>query len=132
MNYFDYISEFYGTNPIRSVDDKEVRCPSSYVYKLEDISADGAGRTEDTVMDKMRIGQIVGLELSWSNLPTGEVSEILQAFDPEYVTVCYLDAKTGDYETSEFYVGNRSAPLYNARLGLWSNVSFNLIERSGV
>ena len=97
-----------------------------------DISADGAGRTEDTVMDKMRIGQIVGLELSWNNIPTSEVSEILQAFNPEYVTVCYLDAKAGDYVTSEVYVGNRSAPLYNARLGLWSNVSFNCIERSGV
>lgn len=132
MDSFDYIDGIYSTNPIRSVDDAEVRCPSSYVYKLEDISADGAGRTEDTVMDKMRIGQIVGLELSWNNIPTSEVSEILQAFNPEYVTVCYLDAKAGDYVTSEFYVGNRSAPLYNARLGLWSNVSFNLIERSGV
>lgn len=119
-------------NPIRSVNGKSIKCPSSYLWKLEDVSASDAGRTEDTVMYKKRIGQLVGIELSWQNIPTNEVSEILKAFNPEYITVCYLDAMQGKYVTSEFYVGNRSAPMYNAVKGLWSNVSFNIIERSGV
>lgn len=119
-------------NPIRSVDGHSVKCPSAYTWKLEDISSSDAGRTEDTKMDKMRIGQVVGLELSWKNLTTEEVSAILRAFNPEYIMVTYLDAMEGTYIESEFYVGNRSAPLYNAAKGLWSNVSFNLIERSGV
>ena len=119
-------------NPIRSVDGHSVKCPSAYTWKLEDISSSDAGRTEDTKMDKMRIGQVVGLELSWKNLTTEEVSAILKAFNPEYSMVSYLDAMEGTYVDSEFYVGNRSAPLYNAAKGLWSNVSFNLIERSGV
>ncbi len=119
-------------NPIRSVDGKSVKCPSSYLYKLEDVSASDAGRTEDTMMHKKRIGQLVGLELSWQNISTEEVSAILKAFDPEYIEVCYLDAKQGKYVTSEFYVGNRSAPMYNAAKGLWSNLSFNIVERSGV
>ena len=119
-------------NPIRSVDGHSVKCPSAYTWKLEDISSSDAGRTADTTMDKMRIGQVVGLELSWKNLTTEEVSAILKAFNPEYIMVSYLDAMEGTYVESEFYVGNRSAPLYNAAKGLWSNVSFNLIERSGV
>ena len=119
-------------NPIRSVDGHSVKCPSAYTWKLEDISSSDAGRTEDTKMDKMRIGQVVGLELSWKNLTTEEVSAILKAFNPEYIMVSYLDAMEGTYVESEFYVGNRSAPLYNAAKGLWSNVSFNLIDRSGV
>lgn len=119
-------------NPIRSVDGKSVKCPSSYLWKLEDVSASDAGRTEDTMMHKKRIGQLVGIELSWQNIPTSEVSTILKAFNPEYIKVCYLDAMQGKYVTSEFYVGNRSAPMYNAAKGLWQNVSFNLIERSGV
>ncbi len=119
-------------NPIRSVDGKSVKCPSSYLWKLEDVSASDAGRTEDTMMHKKRIGQLVGIELSWQNIPTSEVSAILRAFNPEYIKVCYLDAMQGKYVTSEFYVGNRSAPMYNAAKGLWQNVSFNLIERSGV
>lgn len=120
-------------NPIRSVDGVAIiKAPSSYLYKLEDISAADAGRTEDTVMDKKRIGQLVGLELSWQNITTAEVSSLLKAFNPEYIQVCYLDAMAGQYVTSEFYTGNRSSPLYSAVTGLWSNLSFNLIKRSGI
>lgn len=125
------MAEYIEHNPIRSVDGKAIKCPSSYLWKLEDVSASDAGRTEDTVMHKKRIGQIVGIELSWQNIPTDEVSAILKAFNPEYITVCYLDAMEGGYVTSEFYVGNRSSPCYNARMGLWSSLSFNLIKRRG-
>lgn len=119
-------------NPIRSVDGRAVICPSSYQWKLEDISASDAGRTEDTTMHKNRIGQVVGLELVWNNVSIEDAAELLQAFNPEYINVTYLDAMEGKYITSEFYVGNRSAPLYNSRLGKWNKISFNLIKRSGV
>ena len=116
-------------NPIVSVDGVAVPCPSSYTYNLEDTSAADAGRTEDGVMHKKRIGQVVGLDLAWQNIPTSAVSQILQAFNPEYITVTYLDAMAGTTLTKIFYVGNRTAPMYNARKGLWSNVSFKIIER---
>lgn len=119
-------------NPIRSVDGKAVRCPSSFQWSLQDISASDAGRTEDTQMDKMRLGQCRKLELAWQNIGMQAASEILQAFNPEYITVCYMDAMEGKYRTAEFYVGDRAAPMYNMQLGIWSNISFNLIERSGV
>lgn len=118
-------------NPLRSVDGKAIKCPSSFQWKLEDISASDAGRTEDTKMDKKRIGQIRKLELEWQNISMEDAAAILQAFNPEYITVCYLDAMKGDWVTSEFYVGNRSAPLYNSRLHVWNNISFNIVERSG-
>lgn len=111
--------------------EKLVRAPAVYVWKLEDVSAADSGRTEDATMYKNRVGQIVGLELSWTNIGTAEASAIINAFDPEYIYVTYLDLKSGDYETAEFYVGNRSAPLYNNRLVVWSNVRFNLIKRKG-
>jgi hypothetical protein len=119
-------------NPIRTVDGVAVKCPSAYKWKLEDLSASDAGRTESTVMDKKRIGQIVGVELSWNKVSISDASTILKMFNPEYVEVCYLDAMEGKFVTTVFYVGERSAPLYNAELGFWDNISFNLIERSGV
>ena len=82
-------------------------------------------------MQKKRVGQAASVELGWQNISTEKVSQILQAFDPEYITVEFLDAKKGIFRTSEFYVGDRTAPLYNTRLGLWSSVSFTIIERSG-
>lgn len=118
-------------NPIRSVDGKAIYCPSSYLWKLEDVSAPDAGRTEDTEMHKKRIGQIIGIELSWQNISGEVVAELLQTFNPEYIMVCYLNAMYNKYVTDEFYVGNRSAPLYNSRRGLWSSLSFNLIKRRG-
>lgn len=118
-------------NPIQSVDGHAIPSPSSYQWKLEDISASDAGRTEDTVMDKKRIGQVVGIELSWKNVTIEDAAKILQAFNPEYVRVTYLDAMKGKFVTSTFYVGNRTSPLYNAALGVWSQISFNLIERDG-
>lgn len=118
-------------NPIRSVNGKAVKCPSGYKYSLNDISASDAGRTEDTNMDKKRIGQCVKLEMEWQNVSIEDAATIIQAFDPEYVKICYLDAKLGKYRTSEFYTGDKPAQLYNSRKGIWSSVSLNAIERSG-
>lgn len=118
-------------NPIRSVDGVEIPTPSSYAYKLDDVSASDAGRTEDVMMHKKRIGQVVGIELAWNYINDAQVSAILKAFDPEYITVEYKDAKENSFVTDVFYVGNRQAPMYNARMGLWTSLSFNLIRRSG-
>ena len=116
-------------NPLQSVGGVTVPCPSTYEYKLSDVSAADAGRTEDGLMHKMRITQKVHLELSWNYITTADVSLILNAFDDEYINVTYLDAKLGGYTQKTFYVGDRSAPSYNTRMGLWTNVSFNIIER---
>lgn len=119
-------------NPIRSIDGVAIKCPSSFQWKLQDISEADAGRTEDTVMDKKRIGQCVKLELSWQNISIEEAADILRRFNPEYIEVCYLDAMAGEYLTKIFYVGDRSAPLYNCTKGIWNSLSFNIIERSGI
>ena len=116
-------------NPIRSVDGVAIPCPSAYQYKLSDVSAADAGRAEDGSMHKMRITQKVHLELSWQNITTAQASTILTAFDPEYFDVNYLDPKAGGYVTKRFYAGDRSVPSYNTLLGVWSNVSFNIIEQ---
>lgn len=81
-------------------------------------------------MWKEKIGQLVKLELEWSYLTTAQISTVLTAFDPEYFNVEYLDAKTATFKTSEFYVGDRTAPLYNSRLGLWEGLALNIIERT--
>lgn len=71
------------------------------------------------------------LEMEWQNVSIEDAAAIIQAFNPEYVKICYLDARLGKYRTSEFYTGDKPAQLYNSRKGIWSSVSFNAIERSG-
>lgn len=116
-------------NPLRSVGGVTVPCPSTYEYQLSDVSSSDAGRTEDALMHKMRIAQKVHLNLAWQNQKTADVSTILNAFNPEYISIQYLDPKANGYVTKTFYVGDRSVPAYNTSLGLWSNISFNIIER---
>lgn len=108
-----------------------VACPSKYQYQLQDISQADAGRTEDTTMHKLRLGQCAKILLEWQNISGSVASSVLQAFNSEYIAVNFLDPYFNAYRTSIFYVGDRTAPLYNARLGIWSNVSFNIIERTG-
>jgi len=123
--------EYKENNPIRSVDGQAVAVPTVYQWELEDISASDAGRTEDVKMQKKRIGQVVKLTLQWDFVSIETASDILTVFDPEYITVCYLDALKGKYVTAEFYVGNRTAPMFKSKDGLWENIGFNLIERDG-
>lgn len=123
------MSEYNPYNPIRTVDGSPVKCPSGYQYGLSDLSDSAAGRTEDTIMHKNRIGQKRKIGLEWHNITIEECSEVLQAFNPEYVTIVFLDGLEGKYMEKVFYVGDRSAPLYNCEKGLWSNVSFSITEQ---
>lgn len=67
----------------------------------------------------------------FTNLKDGiqDCAAVLQAFHPEYVTVTYLDAKTGGMVTRGFYTGTVSAPLFNTKVGKWESVSFKLTTR---
>lgn len=116
----------WGTN-----NEKYARAPASYTYRLEDVSAADAGRTEDTTMYKNMVGQVTAIELAWTNIGTAEASAILNAFNHEYIWVTYLDLQAGGYCKAEFYVGNRSAPMYNNKLGVWTNLTFKIIKRDG-
>lgn len=117
-------------NPIRSVGGATVPCPSSYQWQESDVSSADAGRTEDGLMHKELISRKISIELGWQNISTADASTILNAFTAsEYLSITYLDPKANSFQTKTFYVGDRTAPAYNTRLGIWSNVSFNIIER---
>ena len=110
-----------------------IKTPSSFQWGLQDNSASDAGRMQDEyeTMFKNRTSQKRKLSLSWNGPTREEASEILQAFNPEYVFVKYPDAMSGVDEMREFYVGDRTAPMHIWTLGnkRYSQVSFNLIER---
>jgi len=107
-----------------------VPVPSGYNYVLEDVSESDAGRTEDAVMHKKRIGRVRALELQWDYQSTATMSQILQAFDDEYYQVEFWDVLSGTWATSTFYTGNRSTPMYSGVLDIWNELKFKIIERS--
>ena len=108
-----------------------VRCPSKFEWGLQDVSASESGRTDDTLMHKNRVAQKRKISLGWNGLGWAETSKVLQAFNPEYISVTYPDMLSGKYETRTFYVGDRESPFKcwwvgNERM---EGLSFDFIER---
>ena len=110
-------------------DKVSVPCPTSYTVKYSDVSAADAGRTEDGKMHKMMIAQKVHVELEWKYLKTADSATILNAFNYEYLNVKYYDPMRQADVVKEFYTGDRSIQSYSTRQGLWTNITFNIIER---
>ena len=69
--------------------------------------------------------------LRWIGKTQEETARILQAFDPEYISVRYPDKKSGAYETRVFYTGDRTAPVKTWWAGkkIIESISFDIIER---
>lgn len=111
--------------------------PSSLEWGLQDVSSSDAGRTHDAnaTMHKMLVAQKRKLKLKWLNPTMHVASQILRAFNHEYVYVRYWDVMDDQLETRCFYSGDRSAPFRwyelpnrddSKRL---TEMSFDIIER---
>ena len=110
----------------------DIPCPSGYSWKLSDVSASDAGRTEDGKMHKKRLtngGQKRHLELEWVNVYRAQASAIVAAFNAEYFEVTFWDVLDNAYKTLTFYSGDRESPMYNMALGIQASVKFNIIEQ---
>ena len=118
-------------NKLIIVDGVTLPQPYSYQWSLQDVSAPNAGRTLDTIMHKDRVGQKRKIQLAWRAKDTTVTSQILQAFNPEYVTVRYFDLLDNEYQYREFYVGDRSAPvkIWNVGRHIIETITFDIIER---
>ena len=105
--------------------------PSTMSWGLQDVSDSQSGRTTDAVMHKNRIAQKEKIELSWSGLTKIEISEILQAFNPEYIMLTYHNPLLNQEVTKEYYVGDRSSVVWKWQVNneIYEKVSFNCIER---
>lgn len=109
----------------------KMKIPSAFTWGLMDLTDDDAGRTQDGKMHKSRIGQKRKLSIAWNHPTKEETTDILKAFNPEYVQVTYPDSLSGQDETREFYVGDKSAPvkMWTVHNKLYEQISFELNER---
>lgn len=111
----------------------DMPAPDDISWGLQDVSSSDAGRVNDSsaTMYKNRVAQKRKLSLSWKNPDGDTTSTILQAFNPEYVWVRYLDPLVGSYQIRQFYTGDKTAPVRLITVGgvSYSSVSFDIIER---
>lgn len=102
-----------------------------FQYSLNDIDAPNTGRSMDATMHRARVASKVRLDISCRPLKTSEVSTVLQAIFPEWVTVVFTDPRTGTDVTKIMYSNNRKANflMHKTNYDLWTIDSFPLIER---
>ena len=113
------------------VDNVAMPCPSSFEWGLQDVSLGESGRTDDALMHKNRVAQKRKIAISYNGATMETCATVLQAINPEYITVKYWDVMNGQYESREFYVGDRSAPFKTFWAGNHrvERLSFDIIER---
>lgn len=113
------------------VDGVQIKTPSAFTWGLQDVSDKAAGRTLDAIMHKNRIARKRKLSLIWAAPTPKEASDILAAFDPEYVKITYPDTRTGKNETKTFYTGDITSPMKIWVIGRkrYEFLSFDVIER---
>ncbi len=132
---YDELSPIRWVSSVRNPTEAQkvyVKSPSTFDYELNDVSESDAGRTEDAIMHKKRLGQVNKLILAWQNIRTPVASELMRMFQDEYFYVNFLDPLRGTYRTLYMYRGDISASMYSHwdGTGVWT-LNFNLIRRDG-
>lgn len=102
--------------------------PTKSDWSKMDLSAPDAGRVESGRMLKKRKGKADRIDLEWQMISRADTALVLQAFDPEYVLVEYLDAKAGQWVTKHFYTGDMKTVGWMPHLDKWETVSFAIIR----
>lgn len=119
---------------ILQINNIDIADPNTLKWDIYDLdSEDGAGRNQEGLMFRDRVAVKRKLNCTWSPMEPAEMSILLKAMDNVFFTMRYPDAHDGMYRTGEFYVGDRSTPMYvwnnEKQKFLWEGLSANFIER---
>lgn len=101
--------------------------PKEFSVGIEDVDLE-ATRNSKGDMKRNRVNVKRKLTIVYGPLSTGSISAILKAVSAVSFYVKYFDPQTGSMVTKKFYTGDRSAPVYSAKLGIWESCSFDLVE----
>lgn len=112
-------------------------CPyiakQGYKWTRNDIDGPNAGRTQgnaDMIRDRKAIK--IRLDITCRPLTDSEISTVLRAIEPEFVSVVYTDPMEGADVTKVMYSNNVPASFLMKRKDgteWWNGVTFPLVEK---
>lgn len=105
--------------------------PQELTVSIQAVDYD-SGRNADGTMERNMLGEKRKAEISLPPMHSAELKTIMNAIcgtNNVAFQATFPDpwSSTGTY-TGTFYVGDRSAPVYNFSLDIWDKVSFNIVE----
>lgn len=101
-------------------------------YTLSAIDGANAGRTQDGTMVRDRVASKVRWDVTCRPLYADDLSDILQAIDPEFFTLRYTDPKTNTVKVGSFYSNNVPTQFKLRREDgreLWAGLTFPVVEQ---
>lgn len=100
-------------------------------WQRNDIDSPNTGRTMDGTMHRGRVATKIRMDITCRPLTATELSTVLNAIYPEYVTVVYSDPMSGSVSKTMYSNNNPASFLLIQPDGteLWTGVTFPLIER---
>lgn len=107
--------------------------PSSYTASTSTL-VDSARNVQGYVIGSVIRNDVAKIELSWRYLTAAQLADILSLFNKSfYNSVRFYNMSTGNYETRQMYVGDRSAGIWRrhpetGEIMGFTDVKFSLIE----
>ena len=101
-------------------------------WQRSDVDGPNAGREQDGTLVRDRIAIKYRWDVTCRPLTGAELSAILKAIEPEWVTLEYEDPVTATVKTAQFYSNNIPATFAIKRRNgtvVWSGVTFPLIMK---
>lgn len=102
-------------------------------WQRNDVDGESAGRTTDSgYLYRDRLSVKTRLDITCRPLTLQETRIVLNAVEPEFVTVRYTDPQAGTDVIKQMYSNNIPATFLMRRKDgteLWSGITFPLIER---
>lgn len=101
-------------------------------WQRADVDGPNAGREQDGTLVRDRIAIKIRWDVTCRPLTGAELSRILTAIEPEWVTLEYDDPVTNTVKTAQFYSNNIPATFGLQRKDgtvIWTGVTFPLIMK---
>lgn len=105
--------------------------PDTYEVTVSDLDA-SANRSGNGTLFRDRIAVKHTIDLGWVLLTSSELSQILQAVSPVFVSVTYFDPQLGGLTAGTFYASDRKQSVAMKQSDgsyKWANTAFSLVER---
>lgn len=104
--------------------------PKSFTVNISDLDGE-SNRNANGDLIRDRIATKRKLEIEYPPLDPSDISLILKAISPVFISVEYPDPQEGRFITKTMYAGDKSSPMYSIINGQpkWSGLKFNLIEK---
>ena len=103
-----------------------------FKWQRNDVDGDSAGRDLTGELHRDRVATKIRLDITLKPLLLSEISTVLTAIMPEWVTVKYTDPQVGGVVTKTMYSNNNPASFCIRQPDgreYWNSATFPLIEK---